>query len=186
MAKKELKFYIATGTVGRLRKDGKDIFLNMDGEMVDVPILFWKLVIEQKTLAHVVFLIFMDNKATPAEKTAFQTNYKCACKCNQLNFEFSGETKRGFTRCCTIDDLKDIVGYINGVITDMELDPNSIKSTNLFSKPEKSGAPQRKPSVSKPESSAAGTARGRKAPDATSKQPPARKPSTRGKTRPRG
>lgn len=77
------------------------LYLNMKNKKIEVPLFYWKLVIDRVNRKQILFIIFMNYRPTKREKQKFIEDYPCECKCKELNYNFAQEDSKGFTRCCS-------------------------------------------------------------------------------------
>lgn len=105
---KELKktLDIFTGTFGILNVDNVDMKL-MDNGFVEVPKWFWKIIRDPAT-DHGIALVTLNNIFAIREPTICQD----ICEATNWDHENFNDYQRGFTYCCDVNSLRNVVHHI--------------------------------------------------------------------------
>lgn len=138
---------VFTGVYGILMKKDKDgdlVELYLDHPMgseqkrIEVPLVIWKLVIDQKTNDSVAFFTSNDNDMDEKQVAQFQT--LCPSVCDELGYNFKEEPKSGITLCCKYDDFAKHIKFLPIELHNSNLLKNTVRLEKLNAKSSKSSS----------------------------------------------
>lgn len=117
--------------------------MGSERKRIEVPLVIWKLVIDQKTNDSVAFFTSNDNDMNEKQVAQFQT--LCPSVCDELGYNFKEEPKSGITLCCKYEDFEKHIKFLPIHLSHSNLLKNTVRLEKLNSKGPKS--PSKKKSV---------------------------------------
>lgn len=146
---------VFTGVYGILTKPDRDgvptelyldFLINSDKKRIEIPLIIWKLVIDEKTNEAVAF--FTSNDTDMDEKDVARFNTLCDSVCDELGYDFKKEPKSGITLCCRIDEFFKHIRYLPiKPKKTTKLLKNTVRLEKLNSKKSKSRSPEPAPAA---------------------------------------
>lgn len=108
-----------------MSRSGKrlQVFLDVEKERIEVPLIMWKLVIDTATNDTVAFFVSNDTKMKEEERARFETI--CNSVCDELGYNFVQDVKSGCTICCKYEDFVKHIKFI----------PVQLNKSNLLKNP---------------------------------------------------
>lgn len=113
------------GILERKDKTGKmtELYLDWspstDRTRIEVPLVLWKLVIDEDTNESVAF--FTSNDTDMDEKQIQLFSTLCNSVCDELMYDFNTDPKAGYTLCCTYDEFAKHIQFLPVKLTKTKL-----------------------------------------------------------------
>lgn len=118
---RKVKLIVYTGLSKILYKNGKNLYIQMltRNNKIEVPLVYWKFVINTRSNATVVFTVLLNNTPTLRDIQNFENICECQCERYEFKFENKNDPCQGLIRCCRLRDLLKKVGY-KSLVTEIE------------------------------------------------------------------